>query len=166
MGFKCQKQNPLNPPQQDFPVPSLPRKQTPQKPTPGPSGTRWSEELLCEPSQTKEPPSPAPNSSSKPPEDVLTCEPEPEVAQMQFMEEPFARPATPRSIIIIDNMPVGSPPPPPLQPRFSSQRSLPVQSPSHSHDDARQEFTGLRPTLMIPQAIIHKSCWRIATCST
>ncbi|MBW0552114.1 hypothetical protein O181_091829 [Austropuccinia psidii MF-1] len=63
MGFKCQskfsfsslshfssrnnndffplpiEQNPLNPPQQDSPVPSLPRKQTPQQPTTGPSGT-------------------------------------------------------------------------------------------------------------------------------
>ncbi|MBW0569945.1 hypothetical protein O181_109660, partial [Austropuccinia psidii MF-1] len=47
MGFKCQKQNPPNPPRQDSPVPSLPRKQTPRQPTPGPSGTRWSEELFC-----------------------------------------------------------------------------------------------------------------------
>ncbi|MBW0557598.1 hypothetical protein O181_097313 [Austropuccinia psidii MF-1] len=37
----------------------------------------------------------------------------------------------------------------------------PVQSPSHSHDDARHEFTDLRPTLMIPQAIVHKSINRI-----
>ncbi|MBW0542859.1 hypothetical protein O181_082574, partial [Austropuccinia psidii MF-1] len=36
------KQNPPNPPRQDSPVPSLPRKQT----TPGQSGTRWSEELF------------------------------------------------------------------------------------------------------------------------
>ncbi|MBW0557245.1 hypothetical protein O181_096960, partial [Austropuccinia psidii MF-1] len=37
----------------------------------------------------------------------------------------------------------------------------PVQSPSHSHNDARQELTDLRLTLMIPQAIVHKSINRI-----
>ncbi|MBW0592863.1 hypothetical protein O181_132578, partial [Austropuccinia psidii MF-1] len=36
MGFKCQ----------DSPIPSLPHEQTPRQPTPGPSGTRWSEELF------------------------------------------------------------------------------------------------------------------------
>ncbi|MBW0539698.1 hypothetical protein O181_079413, partial [Austropuccinia psidii MF-1] len=46
MGLKRQKQNPPNTPRQDSPVPSLPRKQTPRQPTPGPSGTRWSEELF------------------------------------------------------------------------------------------------------------------------
>ncbi|MBW0471659.1 hypothetical protein O181_011374 [Austropuccinia psidii MF-1] len=40
------------------------------------------------------------------PQNPLTCEPEPEVAPTQSMEEPFACPATPTSIIIIDNMPV------------------------------------------------------------
>ncbi|MBW0542755.1 hypothetical protein O181_082470 [Austropuccinia psidii MF-1] len=39
MGFKCQKQKQPNPLQQDSPVPSLPHKQTPRKPTPGSSGT-------------------------------------------------------------------------------------------------------------------------------
>ncbi|MBW0520565.1 hypothetical protein O181_060280 [Austropuccinia psidii MF-1] len=39
MGFKRQKENPPNPPQQDSPVPSLPREQTPLQPTPGPRGT-------------------------------------------------------------------------------------------------------------------------------
>ncbi|MBW0581464.1 hypothetical protein O181_121179, partial [Austropuccinia psidii MF-1] len=79
MGLKCQNSA----------VPSLPRKQTPWQPTPGPSGTQWSEQLFREPSQTKEPPIPGPSPSSKPPEDVLPCEPEPEVAPMQSMEEPF-----------------------------------------------------------------------------
>ncbi|MBW0517930.1 hypothetical protein O181_057645 [Austropuccinia psidii MF-1] len=102
-----------------------------------PSGTQWSEELFREPSRTKEPPSP----SFQPPEDKTSREPEPEVAPMQSTEEPFAFPATPRSIIIIDDTPIGSPP---------------VQSPSHSHNDTRQEFTNLRPTLMIPRAIVHK----------
>ncbi|MBW0555873.1 hypothetical protein O181_095588, partial [Austropuccinia psidii MF-1] len=46
MGFKCQKQNPPNPPQQDSHVPSFPCKQAPQQPTPGLSGTQWSEELF------------------------------------------------------------------------------------------------------------------------
>ncbi|MBW0554155.1 hypothetical protein O181_093870 [Austropuccinia psidii MF-1] len=118
-------------------TPDLPHEQTLQQPTPGPSGTRWSEELFREPSRTKEPPIPGPSPSSQPPEDNTTCEPEPEVAPMQSTEEPFACPATPRSIIIINDTPVGSPPPP-------------VQSPSHSHNDACQEFTDLRPTLMIP----------------
>ncbi|MBW0578188.1 hypothetical protein O181_117903 [Austropuccinia psidii MF-1] len=44
------------------------------------------------PSQTKEPPIPGPSPSSKPPEDVLTCEPEPEVALVQSTEEPFDPP--------------------------------------------------------------------------
>ncbi|MBW0563996.1 hypothetical protein O181_103711, partial [Austropuccinia psidii MF-1] len=90
--------------------------------------------------------------------------PEPEVATTQSTEEPFGKSpllflhsyqlfltfsltissssATPCSIIIIDDTPVGSPP---------------VQSPSHSHNDACQEFTKLQPTLMIPQAIVHES---------
>ncbi|MBW0577985.1 hypothetical protein O181_117700, partial [Austropuccinia psidii MF-1] len=46
MGFKRQKPNPPNPPRQDSPVPTLPREQTPRQPTPGPSGTRWSEDLF------------------------------------------------------------------------------------------------------------------------
>ncbi|MBW0586746.1 hypothetical protein O181_126461, partial [Austropuccinia psidii MF-1] len=46
MGFKCQKQSPPNPPRQDSPVPSLPLEQTLRQPTPGPSGTQWSEELF------------------------------------------------------------------------------------------------------------------------
>ncbi|MBW0571383.1 hypothetical protein O181_111098, partial [Austropuccinia psidii MF-1] len=83
MGFKCQKQNPLNPPQQDSPILSLPHKQTPRQPTPGPSGTQWSEELF------REPPIPGPSPSSQPPEDDTTREPEPEVAPTQSTEEPF-----------------------------------------------------------------------------
>ncbi|MBW0593471.1 hypothetical protein O181_133186, partial [Austropuccinia psidii MF-1] len=104
MGFK----------RQNSPVPTLPCKQTPQQPTPGPSGTRWSEELFCDkqskfhfiftftfesseltltpflkPSQTKEPPIPGLSPSSQPPEDDTTREPEPEVAPMQSTEEPF-----------------------------------------------------------------------------
>ncbi|MBW0562867.1 hypothetical protein O181_102582, partial [Austropuccinia psidii MF-1] len=39
--------------------------------------------------QTKEPPIPGPSPSSQPPEDVMTREPEPEVAPMQSTEEPF-----------------------------------------------------------------------------
>ncbi|MBW0566042.1 hypothetical protein O181_105757 [Austropuccinia psidii MF-1] len=103
MGFKCQKQNQLNPPQQDSPIPSLPCEQTPQQPTPGPSSTQWSEDLFrskqpkvhlistfdsseltlppfVEPSQTNEPPIPGSSPSSKPHEDLLTRDPEPEVA--------------------------------------------------------------------------------------
>ncbi|MBW0594120.1 hypothetical protein O181_133835 [Austropuccinia psidii MF-1] len=65
--------------------------QTPNKP----HGTRWSEELLHEPSQTKEPPIPGPTPSSQPNEDNTICEPEPQVAPTQSTEEPFACPATP-----------------------------------------------------------------------
>ncbi|MBW0504306.1 hypothetical protein O181_044021 [Austropuccinia psidii MF-1] len=80
----------------------------PRQPTPGPSGTQWSEDLFCKPCQHNGPPIPG----LSPPEDVATCEPEPEVAPTQSMEEPFAFPATPCSIIILDNTPVGSPTPP------------------------------------------------------
>ncbi|MBW0493312.1 hypothetical protein O181_033027 [Austropuccinia psidii MF-1] len=141
MGFKRQKQNPPNPPQQESHIPCMPHKQTPQQPTPGPSGTRWSEDLFCskqppfpflilpfelseltfppfvEPSQHHEPPIPGPSKPSEPHEDALTCEPEPEVGLTKSMEEPFACPATPALVIIIDNMPVGSPLPLPVPPR-------------------------------------------------
>ncbi|MBW0589725.1 hypothetical protein O181_129440, partial [Austropuccinia psidii MF-1] len=70
-------------------TPNLPREQTPRQPTPGPSGTQWSDELFHEPSQTKEPPIPGPSPSSQPPEDDTTCEPEPEVAPTKSMQEPF-----------------------------------------------------------------------------
>ncbi|MBW0548200.1 hypothetical protein O181_087915 [Austropuccinia psidii MF-1] len=79
-----------------------------------------------------------------------------------------ARPATPRSIIIIDDTPVGSPPPttpspdiPPIDAENPTASSPPVPSSSHSYDDARQEFTDLRPILMIPRAIVHESINRI-----
>ncbi|MBW0570534.1 hypothetical protein O181_110249, partial [Austropuccinia psidii MF-1] len=88
MGFKRQKQNPPNPPQQDSPFPSFPRKQTPRQPTPGRSGTRWSEELFREPSRTKDPHIPGASPSSQPPEDNTTREPEPEVAPTQSTKEP------------------------------------------------------------------------------
>ncbi|MBW0525054.1 hypothetical protein O181_064769 [Austropuccinia psidii MF-1] len=116
-GIQMPKTKPTEPPQQDSPVPTLPRKQTLWQPTLGPSGTRWLEELFCKPSRAKEPPNPGPSPSSEPPVDVRTCEPKPEVAPTQSTEERFARPTTPHSIIIIDNTPVGSPPP--LQPRFT-----------------------------------------------
>ncbi|MBW0511155.1 hypothetical protein O181_050870 [Austropuccinia psidii MF-1] len=85
------EQDPPNPPQQDSPVQYMPCEQTPRQPTPGPSGTQWSEDLSREPSQHNEPPIPGPSSSSKPPEDVVTSEPEPEVAPTQSMEEPFGK---------------------------------------------------------------------------
>ncbi|MBW0560282.1 hypothetical protein O181_099997 [Austropuccinia psidii MF-1] len=94
----------------------LPHEQTPRQPTPGPSGTRWSEKLFrgnqpkfhfiftftfessvltltpfLEPSQTKEPPIPGLSPSSQPPEDDMTREPEPEVAPTQSTEEPFGK---------------------------------------------------------------------------
>ncbi|MBW0485863.1 hypothetical protein O181_025578 [Austropuccinia psidii MF-1] len=95
------------------PVPCMPCKQTPWQPTPGPSGTQWSEDLfhgkkppfpflilpfasseltlppIVEPSQHHEPPIPGLSQPSESHEDALAHEPEPEVAPMQFMEEPF-----------------------------------------------------------------------------
>ncbi|MBW0511118.1 hypothetical protein O181_050833 [Austropuccinia psidii MF-1] len=41
------EKNPLNTPQQDSHVTHMPCQKTPQQPTPGPSGTRWSEYLFC-----------------------------------------------------------------------------------------------------------------------
>ncbi|MBW0542027.1 hypothetical protein O181_081742 [Austropuccinia psidii MF-1] len=82
------EQNPPNPPRQDSPVQCMPHEQTPRQPTPGPK-----------PSQHNEP-------SIFGLRDIPTCEPEPEVAPTQSMEEPFAHPATPRSIIIIHDTPL------------------------------------------------------------
>ncbi|MBW0485529.1 hypothetical protein O181_025244 [Austropuccinia psidii MF-1] len=97
------------------------------------------------------PPIPGPSQPSEPHEDTLAHGPEPDVAPTQPMEEPVALPATPTSVIIIDNMPVGSPPP------FLPWRSLPAPSYPHSHDEACQEFTDLQLTLIIPGAIFHNS---------
>ncbi|MBW0463751.1 hypothetical protein O181_003466 [Austropuccinia psidii MF-1] len=47
MGFKHQKQIPPNPPRQDSPIPCMPFKHTKQQPTPGLSGTQWSEDSFC-----------------------------------------------------------------------------------------------------------------------
>ncbi|MBW0527541.1 hypothetical protein O181_067256 [Austropuccinia psidii MF-1] len=100
------------------------------------------------PSQTDEPSIPGPSPSSKPHEDISTCEPEPEVALTQSMEEPFAFPTPPHSIITIDNMPVRYLPL--LLPWFTpSAPENPTASSPHSHNEARQEFTNLQLTLMI-----------------
>ncbi|MBW0518738.1 hypothetical protein O181_058453 [Austropuccinia psidii MF-1] len=91
------------------PIPSLPHEQTLRQPTPCLSGTQWLEDLFRKPSQTDEPPIPGLSLSSEPHEHVPACEPEPEVALTQSMEEPFAPPTPPPSVIIIDDMPVRSP---------------------------------------------------------
>ncbi|MBW0471803.1 hypothetical protein O181_011518 [Austropuccinia psidii MF-1] len=83
------KQNPLNPPQQDSPIPCMPSNQSPWKLTPGPHGTRWSVDLFREPSQHDEPPILGVSQPSEPHEDALTCGPEPDVAPTQSMEETF-----------------------------------------------------------------------------
>ncbi|MBW0573758.1 hypothetical protein O181_113473 [Austropuccinia psidii MF-1] len=151
-GIQTPKTKPPESPPQDSPVPSLPCKQTPRQPTPGPSGTQWSEELFRGKQPKTLPNQRAtyswPKSIPQPPEDNMTREAEPEVAPTQSTEEPFACPATPRSIIIIDNTPVGSPPPPPTSsyptcPPSPSVPPSPVQRPSHLNNGARQEFTNL-----------------------
>ncbi|MBW0488864.1 hypothetical protein O181_028579 [Austropuccinia psidii MF-1] len=103
----------------------MPCEQTPRQPPPGPSGTQWLEDLSREPSQHNETPIPGPSQSSEPPEDSLPPEPEPEVAPTQPTEEPFALPATLRSVIIIDNTPVRSPTPPPPPPLLPLRTPLP-----------------------------------------
>ncbi|MBW0557630.1 hypothetical protein O181_097345 [Austropuccinia psidii MF-1] len=155
--------NQLNPLQQDSPFLSLPHKQTPRQPTPGPSGTPWSEDLFrckqpkfhlistldssvltvppfVEPSQTEEPPIPGPSPYSKPHEDILTCEPEPEVIPTQSMEEPFGK-----SQLHFDHLQLV-----PLHPTPSSPSTICPLDPPHSHNDACQQFTDLRLNLMIP----------------
>ncbi|MBW0473516.1 hypothetical protein O181_013231 [Austropuccinia psidii MF-1] len=124
----------------------MPCEQTLQEPTPGLSGTQWSEDLFPKPSQHNEPhiPSLSQSSESQVPshEKASTCEPEPELV-----------PLLPAPSLSSTIHPSASPllfPLPPLLP----QRSQPPISP-HSHNDAQQEFTNLRPALMIPQAIFH-----------
>ncbi|MBW0561952.1 hypothetical protein O181_101667 [Austropuccinia psidii MF-1] len=66
-----------------------------------------------------------------------------------------------RNLLLVPPLPAQSlsstihPLDPPLQPQCPREPQL--QSPSHSHNDAHHEFTDLRPTLMIPQAIVHES---------
>ncbi|MBW0475075.1 hypothetical protein O181_014790 [Austropuccinia psidii MF-1] len=92
---------------------------------------------FVEPSQTNEPPIPGPSPSAKPHEDTLTSHPTP-----------------PHSVIIINNTPIGSPPSPcvpsPSTPTLVPSPENPTASSPHSHNEAHQEFTHLKPTLMIP----------------
>ncbi|MBW0564294.1 hypothetical protein O181_104009 [Austropuccinia psidii MF-1] len=103
MGFKCQKQNPPNPPQQDSPVPCMPASKLCSNPLQAKVATN-------EPSRHNEPPIPglskASDSQLPSHENNLTREPEPEVASTQSLEEAFACPTPPHSFIIIDNMPI------------------------------------------------------------
>ncbi|MBW0471190.1 hypothetical protein O181_010905 [Austropuccinia psidii MF-1] len=73
----------------------MPCKKTLQQQTPGLIGTEWPEDLFQDSSQHDEPPIPGLSQCSKPQvpshEDTSTCEPEPEEAPMQFMEEPFGK---------------------------------------------------------------------------
>ncbi|MBW0499097.1 hypothetical protein O181_038812 [Austropuccinia psidii MF-1] len=125
----------MNRQQQDSPVPHMPCEQNPWQPTPGQSGTQWSEDLFPETSQHNEPPIPGPSQPSEPHEDSLACGPEAEVPQTQSMEESFARPATPASVIMINNTPIGSAPlsqnsqepwrQAPLIPKMNLARNLP-----------------------------------------
>ncbi|MBW0496764.1 hypothetical protein O181_036479 [Austropuccinia psidii MF-1] len=167
----------------------MPCKQAPQQ-----GGTQWLQELLhgkekalplpiltfkvseltfppfVDPSQHNEPP--IPGSSQAQDSQVLsndnnfTCEPEPEVAPVQRMEENFDFSATPRSFIIINDMParfplpllfpqptfpsVPSPEVPPITSENPITSSPPVQGTPQSHNEALQEFSSLQPKLMMP----------------
>ncbi|MBW0578614.1 hypothetical protein O181_118329 [Austropuccinia psidii MF-1] len=168
-GIQTLKTKPTKSPQKDSHIPHMPCKQTLRQPTPGLSGTKWSEDLFCDPSQNNEPPIPGPSLSSKPPEDVPTHEPEPEVALTQSTEEPFGKfqihffnsskfaltlSQSSPSIFVIDNTPIGSPTPPPSPcvppPSLQVPPGTPVQSSSHSHNKACQEFSNLQSTFIIP----------------
>ncbi|MBW0515712.1 hypothetical protein O181_055427 [Austropuccinia psidii MF-1] len=189
------KPNQPNPLQQDSPIPSLPHEQTLRQPTPGPSGTQWSEDLFhgkqpefnlistfsaseltvphfLEPAQMDEPPITGPSPSSKPHEDIPTCEPEPEVAPTQSMKEPFGKYQLSffyfSRIFLTFPLTISSSShstplhhhhqqythwiPPPLSHSLTLPPSphvpppstpTPVPSSPHSHNDARQEFTNL-----------------------
>ncbi|MBW0561689.1 hypothetical protein O181_101404 [Austropuccinia psidii MF-1] len=150
MGSKCQKQSQPNPPQQYSPIPSFASRANDPRP-------KWNPMIggliPLEPSQTNETPIPGPSPSSKPHEDVPTHEPEPEVAPTQSMEEPFDTPSPDSATFPLCSPSIHSYP--------SSFPKNPTPSSPHFHDEAHQEFTDLQPTLMIPQAIVHKSINRI-----
>ncbi|MBW0525963.1 hypothetical protein O181_065678 [Austropuccinia psidii MF-1] len=160
MGFKCQKPNPQSPLQQDTPILCMPCKKTPWQPTPGLSGTQWLEDLFREPPQSNEPPNPGPSPSSKQQEDVSACEPEPEVALMQSLEEPFVYSS--RYPLIGNNHQQYArwlPPPPsleitPINPTMRLGRNL---------------LTCSLPSLFLEQLSTNQSaesCWSIADGST
>ncbi|MBW0537246.1 hypothetical protein O181_076961 [Austropuccinia psidii MF-1] len=143
-GIQMPKTKPTESPQQDSPVP--------------------------QPSRHDEPPIPGSSPTSKPPEDILTREPEPELPPMQSTEEPFGK----SSLLFLYSYQLFLTPPLTISSlsRYSllcnhhqqyarwippSASKNPTTTSPHSHNDARQEFTNLQPSLMIPQAIVHKS---------
>ncbi|MBW0507031.1 hypothetical protein O181_046746 [Austropuccinia psidii MF-1] len=145
-GIQTPKTKPTQSLPHDSSVPSLPCEHTPQQLTPGLSGTQWLEDLFRgkqpkfhliymfdsseltvppfgEPYQTDESPVPDPSPSSKPHEDVLTHEPEPEVPPTQSMKEPFnPLHSYPGSLPV----PLRTPPPPPLIPMMRLTSNLPI----------------------------------------
>ncbi|MBW0480642.1 hypothetical protein O181_020357 [Austropuccinia psidii MF-1] len=138
--------NPPNPLKQYTPIPYMPCEQTPGQPTPGLGGTQCLEDLFrgkqetfhllistfdsseptlppfVEPSHPNEPPIPGPSQSSEPHEDVLSCEPEPEVAPTQSTEEPF------ESSTIC---PLAPPVPPPSTPTLVPSVEIPPIAPQN-----------------------------------
>ncbi|MBW0523948.1 hypothetical protein O181_063663 [Austropuccinia psidii MF-1] len=150
------EQNQTNPPLQDPPVPQITWEKTLPQPTPGPSRTQCELTLppFVEPPWHNVPPIPGPSQAS----DYQLPSHEPEVAPVKSTEDCFACPATPPSIITINDMPVRTPHPPlPLVPSteippITSENPIPsppAQSSPHSHNEALQELTNLQPTLMI-----------------
>ncbi|MBW0560312.1 hypothetical protein O181_100027 [Austropuccinia psidii MF-1] len=137
------EQNPPNPPRQDSPVPSLPCERTPQQPNPGPEWHLMVRGII---------PRTLPNQRAtySLPESILPATLS-RHSPLHNYHQRYARWIPPSS----------SPTRPPSHPVSPGYLPVPlrtrVQSSSHSHDDTRQELTNLRPTLMIPRAIVHES---------
>ncbi|MBW0515688.1 hypothetical protein O181_055403 [Austropuccinia psidii MF-1] len=81
----------------------------------------------------------------------------------RWLEELFHEPSQTKEPSIPGPSPSSKPPEdvpicePELEVALAQSMEEPfVQSPSHSHYDAHQEFTDLQLTLMIPRAIVHK----------
>ncbi|MBW0505971.1 hypothetical protein O181_045686 [Austropuccinia psidii MF-1] len=115
-------------------------KQTPRQPTPGLSGSQWSEDLFHEPSQHNEPPIPGPSqaSDSQLPshETILLLS-----LNLRWLQHNHLR-----------NLLLG----PPLPSLSSSSTIRPSEPSPHSNNKALQEFTNMRPMIMIPQPIVHE----------
>ncbi|MBW0480189.1 hypothetical protein O181_019904 [Austropuccinia psidii MF-1] len=134
------KQNPSNPPQQDTPIPRMPRKQTPQKLTPGPVAPNGQRTYPVNPPDTMRNLFQArvhPLNHIRTFQLYFSFFPVPNFPSPLLGPSP-TYPTTPHLVIIIDDMPVGSPHPPPSSPIPnpappvpSSSTPTPVPSPEN-----------------------------------